>query len=154
MKDPAVYKVVTAILARVRKSAEPVLWAYGFAHRDQLGMQTYLDTRQDLCARVGPVLRSSLLQVDPIERRMQELLEYSPLVRARIHRLGATNQILNPTFRAQYEQFARTLGFSRQISDEQQLVLAYYLLIQNRISEAIDTFGQVDPDKISNAFAV
>ena len=146
MKDPAVYKAVTAVLAR-EKISKPVLWAYGFAHRDQLGMQTYLDTRQDLCARVGPVLRSSLLQVDPVERRMQELLEYSPLVRARIHRLGETNQILNPTFRAQYEQFVRTLGFSRQISDEQQLVLAYYLLLQNRISEAIDAFGQVDPEK-------
>ena len=148
MKDSAVYKAVKAVLAS-EKMNEPELWAYGFAHRDPLGMKTYLESRQDLCARVGPVLRSSLLQIDPVERRMQELLEYSPLVRARIHRLGETNQILNPTFRAQYEKFARVLGFSRQISDEQQLVLSYYLLIQNRISEAIETFGQVDPEKIT-----
>ena len=148
MKDPEVYKAVTAVLGR-EKINEPELWAYGFAHRDPLGMQTYLETRQDLCVRVGPVLDSSLLQVNPVERRMLELLEYSPLVRARIHRLGETNQILNPTFRSQYEQFVRALGFAHQISDEQQLVLAYYLLIQNRISEAIDTVDLVDPAKIA-----
>jgi hypothetical protein len=147
MKEPAVYEVVTSILDQ-QKIAEPLLWAYGFAHRDEVAMQAYLTTRQDLCTRVGPVFNSSLLQIDPVERRMLELLEYSPLVRARIHRLGEVDQILNPTFRMQYEQFARMLGFTRQIADSQKLVLAYYLLIQNRITEAIETFDQVDPAKV------
>jgi len=80
---------------------------------------------------------------------MHELLEYSPLVRARIHRLGEQDEILNSTFRAQYEQFSRTLGFSSRIEDKQWLVMTYYLLIQNRITEAIDTFGLVDPAKIN-----
>ncbi len=147
MKDAAVYELVTSVLA-AEKIAEPVLWAYGFAHQDVAAMRAYLSTREDLCTRVGPVFNSTLLQVDPVERRMLELLEYSPLVRARIHRLGELNQILNPTFRVQYEQFARMLGFSHQIDDEEKLVLAYYLLVQNRITEAIETFGQVEPAEI------
>jgi len=147
MKDAEVYKVVTGVL-EAEKISEPVLWAYGFAHQDEAAIQTYLTTRQDLCMRVGPVLESSLLRVDPVERRMFELLEYSPLVRARIHRLGDDNQILNSTFRTQYEQFARMLGFSQNIDDQHKLVLAYYLLIQNRITEAIDTFDEVDSAKI------
>ena len=148
MKDPAVYEVVTGVLGK-EKISVPMLWAYGFAHRDEAAMQIYLSSRQDLCSRVGPVLDSSLLRVNPIERRMHELLEYSPLVRARIHRLGDQDEILNPTFREQYEKFSRVLGFSSRIDDEQRLVLAYYLLIQNRITEAIDSFGLVDPAKIS-----
>ena len=148
MKDPAVYEVVTGVLGE-EKIAAPLLWAYGFAHRDEAAMQIYLSSRQDLCSRVGPVLDSGLLRVDPIERRMHELLEYSPLVRARIHRLGEKDEILNPTFRGQYEQFARVLGFSSRIDDDQRLLLAYYLLIQNRITEAIGSFGLVDPAKIS-----
>ena len=148
MKDPAVYEVVTGVLGK-EKISVPMLWAYGFAHRDEAAMQIYLSSRQDLCSRVGPVLDSSLLRVNPIERRMHELLEYSPLVRARIHRLGDQDEILNPTFRGQYEKFSRVLGFSSRIDDEQRLVLAYYLLIQNRITEAIDSFGLVDPAKIS-----
>lgn len=148
MKDPAFYEVVTAVLGDEKLSV-PLLWAYGFAHRDEAAMQIYLSTRKDLCSRVGPVLDSSLLRVEPIERRMHELLEYSPLVRARIHRLGEQDEILNSTFRAQYEQFSRTLGFSSRIEDKQWLVMTYYLLIQNRITEAIDTFGLVDPAKIN-----
>ena len=31
------------------------------------------------------------------------------------------------------------LGFSREIAPDDQLVLTYYLLIQNRIAEAIET---------------
>lgn len=148
MKDESVYRVVTAVLQQARLPITE-LWGYGFAHRDEAVMRVSLGLRDDLVQRVGPALKSPLLEVDPIERRLHELLEYAPLVRARIHRLGQHDEILNPTFRAQYESFVRVLGFQDQFSPEDRLVLTYYLLIQNRIAEAIDQFGQVDRAGVS-----
>ncbi len=130
------------------------LWAYGFEHRDDEAMGVYLELREDLVQRVGPVLRSPLLHVDPTERRMHELLEYSPLIRARIHRLGQENEILNPTFRAQYESYMRVLGFQDRIGPEDRLVLTYYLLIQNRIAEALDQFDEGRSRKRCHSAAV
>ncbi len=143
MKDDAVYRVVTSALRQARLPIAE-LWAYGMVQGDDEAIETYLQLRDDLVGRVGPVLQSPLLSVDPIERRMHELLEYAPLVRARIHRLGQQDEILNPTFRAQYESFVRVLGFQNRIEPQQRLVLSYYLLIQNRIAEAIEQFSLVD----------
>ena len=148
MQDQDVYQVVVKVLDQAKLPITE-LWAYGFAHRDEDAMRSYLSVRSDLVSRVGPALRSPLLEVEPIERRMHELLEYAPLVRARIHRLGEQDEILNPTFRAQYQSFVRVLGFSKEIAAEDHLVLAYYLLIQNRIAEAIDTFDKIDRATIS-----
>ncbi len=148
MQDQEVYQVVVKVLDQAKLPISE-LWAYAFAHRDENAMRSYLSVRSDLVSRVGPSLRSPLLEVEPIERRMHELLEYAPLVRARIHRLGEQDEILNPTFRAQYQSFVRVLGFSTEIAAEDNLVLAYYLLIQNRIAEAIETFDKIDRATIS-----
>lgn len=148
MDDQNAYQAVMKVLV---ESNIPVadLWVYGFKHRDEQAMAAFLSVRQDLVERVGPVLESELLSVEPIERRTHELLEYAPLVRARIHRLGDKNQILNPTFRSQYQRFIRVLGHSRKITDADKLVLSYYLLIQNRIEEAINRFNEVDRAKVT-----
>lgn len=148
MQDRDVYQVVIDVLDRAKLPVSE-LWAYAFAHKDEAAMRSYLAVRSDLVARVGPSLLSPLLEVEPIERRMHELLEYAPLVRARIHRLGEHDEILNPTFRAQYGSFVRVLAFAKEIAAEDRLVLAYYLLIQNRIAEAIDTFDKIDRATIS-----
>ena len=143
MRDQDVYRVIAKVLDDANLPIND-LWAYSFAHRDEDAMRAYLSLRADLVDRTGPMLNSPLLQVEPIERRLHELLEYAPLVRARIHRLGEQDEILNPTFRQQYESFARVLGFSSEIKSNDRLVLAYYLLIQNRIAESIETFAGID----------
>jgi hypothetical protein len=148
MKDQAIYQVVVDALRESRLPIAP-LWAYGFFHRDEDAMRNFLSLRDDLAQRTGPALNSPLLKVNPIERGFHELLEYSPLVRARIHRLGQEDEILNPTFHQQYESFVRMLGYSAEIADDERLVLTYYLLIQNRIADAIDQFQKVGRDNLS-----
>ena len=147
MQDQDVYRAITTALRQARMPVTE-LWAYSVKHRDEQGMQTYLSLRDDLVSRVGPVFDSALLDVEPIERRMHEILEYSPLVRARIHRLGEQDEILNPTFLNQYRQFVRVLGYSPRIDDSEQLVLSYYLLLQNRIEEAIAAFAKVEREAV------
>ncbi|MDB4338923.1 hypothetical protein OAA19_02315 [Rubripirellula sp.] len=147
MREADVYRVV---IDKLRMANLPImnLWGYGFFHQDQPAIQTYLSLKSDFSNRVGPVLNSSLLRVDPIEQSLFETLEYSPLVRGRIHQLGVQNEILNPTFRSQYESLTRILGFQNQIDPASRLLLTYYLLLQNRITEAIEQFNLVDRDNV------
>ena len=145
MQDQQVYRAIIGVLAEANIPISD-LWAYSLKHRDEQAMKAYLSLRDDLVQRVGPVLNSPLLDVEPIERRMHELLEYAPLVRARIHRLGDENEILNPTFLQQYQGFVGVLGYSSDVSPEEELVLTYYLLLQNRIEEAINRFGDIKRD--------
>tara|TARA_R110002049_G_scaffold4601_4_gene31941 strand:+ start:203827 stop:210162 length:6336 start_codon:yes stop_codon:yes gene_type:complete len=148
MHDQDVYRTIIRTLG---DASLPIteLWAYALKHRDESALSQYLSMRNDLIDRVGPVLRSPLLNVDPIARRKHELLEYAPLVRARIHRLGEENEILNPTFLNQYREFMRVLSHRQNVESDEALVLSYYLLIQNRITEAIKTFDAIDAVAVS-----
>ncbi len=148
MRDADVYAVVTETLEEANLDLRD-LWAYGFHHRDEAAMRAYLSLREDLVHRVGPVLSSSLLEVEPVERSMIEYLEYAPLVRTRIHRLGDADEILNPTFLQHYRQFVRTLSFQPEIDREQQLALVSYLLLQNRIEEAVQRFEAVERSDVA-----
>ncbi len=148
MRDKTIYQLVTDQL-RTAKISEQVLWAYGFLHEDLSAIQTYLALQVDFQKRLGPCLDSELLNIDPVEQRFFETLEYSPLVRARAHQLGEKPEILNPTFLVQYEAFLRNLAYKPTINDSERLLLSYYLLIQNRITESIEQFQLVDQSKIS-----
>ena len=148
MRNQEIYQVVIEKLASAKLPIQG-LWAYGFLHEDEEAIQTYFSLLNPIHRQVGPVLRSPLLNVDPIEQRLFETLEYSPLVRARIHRLGDRHEILNPTFRRQYEEFIKLLGYQDTIKDSDRLLLSYYLLIQNRISESIEQFSEVRRESVS-----
>ncbi len=143
LQDQEVYRVVIETL-RDAKMPISQLWAYSLKHRDDSAINDFLSFRDDLVGRVGPALDSPLLKVDALERRTHELLEYSPLVRARIHPLREENEILNPTFLAQYQSFVQMLGYADEIPPAERMVLSYYLLLQNRIEEAIDHFAKID----------
>ncbi len=147
MGEADVYHVVLDALAKNRLPIAE-LWAYSMKHHDESAMRTYLSIRGDLVSRVGPVLNSSLLKVDPIEGGAYEMLEYSPLVLARVHRLTEVDEILNPAFLSQYRSFLSNLAYSVTISPNELLSLAHYLLIQNRIGEAMDAFEKVDRESV------
>ncbi|MEM0925940.1 MAG: hypothetical protein AAGJ83_07875, partial [Planctomycetota bacterium] len=148
LRDRGVYDTVTDAIASVRLPVEDV-WAYGFHHKDVKAIKHLLALRSDWVNSVGPVLRSPLLDVDSIERFSDEHLEYAPLVRARIHRLGKENVILNAKFLSQYQAFVRRIGFQPSIENRDLLPLAYYLLLQNRIEEAIGYFQSIESEQLS-----
>ncbi|MEO1529326.1 MAG: hypothetical protein AAFX06_28230, partial [Planctomycetota bacterium] len=149
LRDKAVYDVITDVLGDARLP-DAQIWGYGFLHKDPVAMSHFLNLRDDLVRRVGPVLSSTLLTVDAIERRQLEHLEYAPLIRARIHRLGAEDEILNPKFLQQYQQFTQRIGYQSGIAAEDRLPLSYYLLLQNRIKESIETFESLDRATIAS----
>jgi hypothetical protein len=145
MKDAEVYKVVTKHL-RANQIETTDLWGYSLHHRDVDGMNVYFSQQEAIVATSGPVLTSELLEINPVDRQIYELLEYAPLVQARIHPLKAEREILNPTFKEQYLNLLRVLAHQPEPSLNQQLSLVYYLLLQNRIEEAIKRFTELEAE--------
>jgi len=120
------------------------LWAYAMKHNDALRIQEYLEKNPAILSRIGAPFQSDLMQVDPIERLTMEHLDFRPLIVARTHMLGSKRVILNDAFAIQYAQFMDQLAQQASVEPEQRLAVVYYLILQNRISEAIEHFSKID----------
>ena len=139
----AFYKKATKLLAE-RFAFHPVLWSYSIYHKDEPRIKEYLPHTR-LAQRSGLWLESPLLNIDPVERRTYQHLEYKPLVNARAHTLGKTKKILNNRFYDQYHRFMEVLKYKPQPSPQDELAVTYYLLLQDRIFEALQHFAKADP---------
>ncbi len=126
------------------------LWSYGIKHNDVAGRPRVPAARRRVRRnQCGAYLDSPLLTIDPVARKTYQHLDYRPLVNARAHQLGRHREILNDRFHAQYHRLLKILSYAAQLDDEQRLDLAYYLLLQDRIEEALEAFAQVDPDELA-----
>ncbi|XZE53298.1 hypothetical protein SH139x_005033 [Planctomycetaceae bacterium SH139] len=150
LRDRAVYDAVIGVVDNARVW-EPSLWGYAFLYRDLPRMQSYLSQRTDFVSVVGPVLDSQLLTVEPISRGLYEHLEFAPLVSSRIHSLRPEPEILNDRFLQQYRSLMQIVAYQLRPSDEQTLALCHYLLLQNRIEEAISRFATIEREQIEMA---
>lgn len=117
-------------------------FSYAVHHRDVERSRMWLPTTA-LAARVGPVLESPLLTVDPVHRKTYEHLEYDPLVNPRAHRVGARREILNPALREQYMAYLHQAMFRTRLDAAERLALVYSLVLQDRLEEALDQLARV-----------
>ncbi|MEC8928494.1 MAG: hypothetical protein VX705_04700, partial [Verrucomicrobiota bacterium] len=131
-----------------RYAYHPTLWSYALYHRDEERMRQYLE-RSPITDRVGLLLESTLLNVNPVERQTYQHLEYKPLVNARAHMLGQTRKILNRAFHAQYHRLMEVLKYRKELNDADLLAAAFYLLLQDRVAEALDFHGRVSADRLA-----
>ncbi|MCA9182807.1 MAG: hypothetical protein KDA51_15205, partial [Planctomycetales bacterium] len=148
MKDQAFYSQVTELLAASGRY-EPNLWSYAVAHNDRGGISQLLYHRPDFIARLGSSFDSPLVDVDPRQQMSYEHLDYKPLVVARIHRLGREPVILNPSLHRQYTALLDVMAHQPRVSNDQRLQLCYYLLLQNRVDEALTWFSQVEKESLA-----
>ena len=88
------------------------------------------------------------MTIDPVERHTYQHVEYDPLFNARAHRFGKQRRILNDHFARQYRSFLRVLGARRSLDDADWMSVTYYLLLQDRISEAMAAFARVRPSNL------
>ncbi len=96
----------------------------------------------------GPLV-SPLLTIDPVARHQFEFLEYRPLVNARTHALGHRRQIVNQRLYEQYHRFLKLLSYRTHLDDAERLAVTYYLLLQDRIEEALAHFAEVKADRLA-----
>ncbi len=142
MHDQAFFKLAIELLS-ARHGYNPTLWSYSLLHNVPAIAREYLQFHDQLDAICGGRIDSQLVTFDRVIRRSFEHLEYKPLVNARAHSLGKRRTILNDRFHAQYEAYMEQLGFSAELSQEDMMAVTYYLLLQDRVEEAITMFGRI-----------
>jgi hypothetical protein len=148
MRDKEVFVSVVDLL-RARHVYQPVLWSYGLLHNALPAAREFLLHADTLAAECGGPIESTLLTVDPVARHLYEHLEYKPLVNARAHALGQRRQIVNGRFSEQYHAFLGQLARKPRLGDDDRMAVVYYLLLQDRIDEALATFAEVSPDRLA-----
>ncbi|MGA0369229.1 MAG: hypothetical protein ACO3N7_07235 [Kiritimatiellia bacterium] len=102
-----------------------------------------------LSGQVGPVFESPLLTVNPVERKTYQHLEYDPLVNPRAHDVGAKREILNLALRDQYRSFLTHALYRESLDAPEQLALVYYLLLQDRLEEAVAQLDKVETQALN-----
>lgn len=144
-------KMFTAVLAKLtqRHAYNQTLWSYSLMHNVVAAAREFLQHNDQVIGEAGGRIRSTLLTIDPIERRTFEHLEYKPLVNARAHSLGKRRQIVNDRFHWQYHRYLEELCFEPQLGQEDLMAVTYYLLLQDRIEESLKTFARVARDKVA-----
>ena len=147
MQDGAAFRETVDRLNR-RHVYHHTLWSYGLRHNEADAIGVYL-RHSPFADQCGLYLDSALLRLDPVERFAYQHLEYAPLVNARVHPVGARRKILNNRFREQYQALMKVLSYKRALTDADELAAAYYLVLQDRIEEAIAWFGRVDRQAIA-----
>src|SRR3569832_1611988 len=106
MKDDKFFKLAVDFLAN-RHVYNHVLLSYAVRHNLAPAIAEFLVHADNFVNETGLYLKSPLLVIDPVARRMYQHLEYKPLVNARTHALGKRRQIVNDRF---YGQYMQTLG--------------------------------------------
>ena len=148
MRGKAYFRQVTALLAK-RHVYDHTLWSYGIYHDDVPAIREFLQHCDAFVKRCGSYIDCTLLTIDPVVRKAYQHMEYSPLVNARAHRLGQRRRILNRRFHEQYHRLMRVLSYRRELDDDDLMAVTYYLLLQDRVAEAIPFFRRVRPDKLA-----
>jgi hypothetical protein len=148
MKERGFFVTVTKLLAD-RHVYQPTLWSYAILHAAVPEARQFLLHSDQIVAEAGGPLASPILVVDPVARHQYEHLEYKPLVNARAHSLGERRQIVNARLHEQYHRFLKLLSYRRDLSDDDLLATTYYLLLQDRVEEALDFFGRVNPEQVA-----
>jgi len=148
MKDPQVFSAVTELLTQ-RHVFHATIWSYSLMHNAVPAIREYLQHQDGIANECGGRIRSALLEVDPVLRRSYEHLEYRPLMNPRAHALGKRRQILNNRFDQQYHRLMEQIAFSAELSNEDWLDVVYYLLLQDRVEEALRSFDKVNAEKLA-----
>lgn len=140
----------TLDLLRRRLTFERELWSYGLLHQDERTARDYLAQEHAFLAQCGLWLDTRLVSIDPVERRTWEILEFEPLFNARAHALGGRRELLNESLARQYRTLLEILAYRPALDADDRLALTYYLLLQDRVGEALEQFAAVDPEQLAS----
>lgn len=142
LKDREAYTQIIAQLEQLGRF-DHMLWGYSWLHDDLPRIQEYLENNDEIVKRVQPYFESEILTVDSASRLAYEHIDLSPLVLSRFHSLGNRSRILNSSLQNQYDLFVSKTSYQPGMNSEDHLAATYYLLLQNRITEAMDRFRRV-----------
>ena len=137
LSDKSTYLKVVEIL-RDRRIFEKSVWDYAYMHRDTESIKEAIRQNETFMTRIGTFFETSLIKWTPKTAQFRHL-DYFPLLNARAHSIGKNTSagLLNVQFRATYHRFLYTMVEKDDFSTSDWLQFAYYLLLQDRVKEAV-----------------
>jgi hypothetical protein len=148
MHDKAFFQQVLGLLAG-RHVYQNTLWSYGLKHDDLAASREFLKHQDGFVQQAGLYIDTPLLAIDPVIRKTYQHLEYSPLVNARAHKLGKEHTILNDRLASQYQTLLKVLSYRPALDDDDLMAVTYYMLLQDRVEEALGFFRRVKPERLA-----
>ncbi len=136
------------------------LWLSGFEYDrfskgvDEVRIRQALSRRENLkvlAPILGPVFKSSLIDIEPERDDIFEHREYWPVINARTHSRGGAPTIPNEALAAEYRAFLDVLAAKPAPTPGDRLLAAVYLLAQDRVGEASALVAQVAPGDVETA---
>lgn len=149
MKDKSFARQAFDILSNTRHFFAQDLWKYGVYHQFEDIISDLLNfSKANILDNTGQVFDSPL--VSRKRKDVSEVFDYYPLLNARAHPLKSTShEILNDQFYGQYDEYLNYLSqLTREPSSADLVVLALYLILQDRIGEAQSVFSRIQSNKI------
>lgn len=143
------FRRLVALLVQSHVWSEPV-FRYALIHNDATALREWLRHQDGFIAQCGDALQSPILDIDPVERRTYEHLEYAPLTNPRAHRVGAERRIDNAAQRAEYQRLLGILSYRRSLDPSDNLAVVYHLFLQDRIEEALARFKTIAAESVAN----
>ena len=132
------------------------VWSFCFHHRDEMAIKEYLSTNIDIINDLGYDFKSNLYSYnDSDDSKIYPHLEYNPLHNARKHPFGNKDDknlinIENKEFKETYCKYIVDLLSLHQLTIKEKLRLVYYLILQDRMDDALDIFEKIKKDEIDN----
>lgn len=148
MSDKAFFERTLDLLAG-RHIYNGTLWSYALKHDAPAACREFLQHQDEFVRQAGLWLDTPLLGIDSVVRRAYRHLEFGPVVNARAHARGGERRPLSAPVAAQYEALLKVLCYRPSLDDEDLMAVTYYLLLQDRVEEALGFFGRVKPEGLA-----
>lgn len=147
LKDKAFFDQLIALLKEQRRFVSRV-WQYSFYHKgnDKL-MAEYLNSIENEMGDFGFYFTSSLIKVRP--KNSLRHCDFYPLINPRAHKTSTSTDkctILNVELSQVYKNFLEYLIQKPQWELSDKMNLTYYLLLQDKIKEALSIYAKINPD--------
>ena len=155
LKNKDFYNKLINIL-RNRGYYHNIVWSFGFHHKDEQAIKEFLSTVNSLKTDLGFDFESSLYSYSDIDdAKIHPHLEYNPLYNARKHPFGNKNEksgtsIANKEFNETYTKFIVDLLSLKELRIKEKLQLAYYLILQDRMNEAMNIFKKIKAEEVDD----
>lgn len=146
LKDRDFYLKLVEIF-RARNYYDEVVWRHSLIHYDMNTIIEYFNTDEmiHIFSQKLNYIDNGLIKIDK-----SKVLEYHPFVSSRVHMLAndKTN-ILNNQFREQYKLLLACMVEKGHLTSADLLIWSYYLLLQDRIDEAIIVYNRINKKEIN-----
>jgi hypothetical protein len=143
LRERPFFDQAIALLER-RRIYDRAVWSYAVFHDAAGAIAEFLAHEGPFLARVGTSIDSPLLRFDAIADRRFLHLDFAPLTHARCHPFGDRSVLDGTGIGDHYRRLLDDLCLRSAWGSDQQLELAYHLMLQDRVEDACAAFARID----------